>query len=259
MPTIEPADRIGDEHHPVPDGVILVIAETDEYRDTIDELLMPLKGISKRDWFNDHAYACLPLLIGNQYGFAVRSLYDFEAVWSGGGSVRDVTVTVDHSKRPGKLGHQLISSHFGMGTVTIQNRFHFRTPRGVNLMTINPPNFFIDGVQHMTGVIETDNLRRDFTFNLKLTCPGKTVRVEAGTPIGCVLPIPRYFVDGFGLTPASELFPEPLIELERQLGREFADERRGPDRHKKRTNGHRYFNGEDVRGLAFADHQTKLR
>ena len=54
-----------------------------------------------------------------------------------------------------------------MGVVTIQNRFTFRTPPDVNLMTINPPNYWIDGIQHMTGVIETDNLRRDFTFNLK--------------------------------------------------------------------------------------------
>jgi len=154
---------------------------------------------------------------------------------------------------------QTISSHFGMGTFTIQNRFTFRTPPGVNLMTINPPNHWIDGIQHMTGVVETDNLRRDFTFNLRITRKNEKIIINKGDYIGCVLPIPRYFVDGFSLKNFEDILtPEQILE-EQQAMADFGDERRNLDRSKPHGNGRRYFNGEDVYGCPFSDHQKKIK
>ena len=66
---------------------------------------------------------------------------------------------------------QNIINGFRNGVVTIQNHFSLKTPIGINLMTIQPPNMFIEGCTSMTGVIETDQIRRDFTFNLKVTVP----------------------------------------------------------------------------------------
>ena len=179
----------------VPKNKLVIIPESNEFSNSNELIVQSLKGNLKRDWFIKHAYFCLPLVIGNQYGFGIKSLKTFKVKWNGGVSASDVVVEIlDEGDNP---NHQSISSHFGMGTITIQNRFTFRTPPDINLMTINPPNQFIDGIHHMTGVVETDNLRRDFTFNLKITRPNTEIIINKGDLVGCVLPIPRHFVDKF--------------------------------------------------------------
>ena len=240
----------------IPENKLVTITETEEYKNSPELIVEPLKGHKKRDWFVQHAYFCLPLVIGNQYGFAIKSLKTFAVNWRGGDSPSDVVVEIlDEGDNP---TFQHINSHFGMGTVTIQNRFTFRTPPGVNLMTINPPNHWIDGIQHMTGVVETDNLRRDFTFNLRVTRPNHTIVIQKGDYIGCVLPIPRYFPDNFEFVNAYDILTKEQIEEEQKAMRDFGIERSTADRDKLGGNGRRYFNGEDVYGNQFPDHQKNI-
>jgi len=240
----------------VPENTIIAIPEHESYKDSVFQIVKPFKGNIKRSWFVDHAYWCLPLTVGNQYGFGIQSLRTFTILWNGGKGNHDVKVEFLDGNN---TVHQSISSHFGMGTVTIQNRFTFRTPPNVNLMTINPPNYWIDGIQHMTGVIETDNLRRDFTFNLKVTRPNHLIQINKGDFIGCVLPIPRYFVDSFELKHADEVLTVQEIAEEQQAMRDFGIERSTLDRNKPHGNGRRYFHGEDVYGNKFPDHQKRVR
>lgn len=241
----------------VPENTIIAIPENSNFKESIDLIVEPFKGNLKRDWFVDHAYFCLPLTIANQYGFGIKSLKTFSVIWNGGKAPKDVKVEIlEDSEFP---SGQTISTHFGMGTFTVQNRFTFRTPPGVNLMTINPPNYWIDGIQHMTGVVETDNLRRDFTFNLKITRKNKKIIINKGDYIGCVLPIPRYFADGFNLKNADDILTSEEILEEQQAMIDFGDERRNLDKSKPHGNGRRYFNGEDVYGCPFSDHQKKIK
>tara|TARA_B100000214_G_scaffold5112_1_gene3815 strand:+ start:8251 stop:9594 length:1344 start_codon:yes stop_codon:yes gene_type:complete len=239
----------------VPAGHIAVLTEHPDHHKTLPDILHSFKGNVKRDWFVKHAYHCLPLVIGNQYGIGIRSMSEFRATWNGGPKQNDVVVEFEDKMHE----HQKIEAHFGMGTVTIQNRFNFMTPPGVNLMTINPPNHWIDGVQHMTGVIETDNLRRDFTFNLKLTRPGHTVHVKKGEFIGCVIPIPRYFVDSFEWKVAEELFRTEDVWKGRKAKSDFGLERRFEDPDKPNRNGLRYRKGVDIYGNEFPDHQVSMK
>ena len=62
----------------VPDDRILALPYDDHYAGLQDEVFVPLRGRHKRDWFSKHAYLCLPLVIGNQYGFAVKSLFQIQ-------------------------------------------------------------------------------------------------------------------------------------------------------------------------------------
>lgn len=241
----------------VPENTIVTIPENDEFRYSSTHIVQSFKGNIKRDWFNNHAYWCLPLTIGNQYGFGIKSLKTFTAMWDGTGYSSGVKVDIlDGGILPQE---QHISSHFGMGTITIQNRFTFRTPPNVNLMTINPPNYWIDGIQHMTGVIETDNLRRDFTFNLKLTRPNHLVTVNKGDFIGCVIPVPRYYVDGFEMKRADEVFSRSQIQEEQRAMNDFGVERSTVDVNKPHSNGRRYFDGKDIYDNTFPDHQKRVR
>lgn len=238
----------------VPDKKLVVVPEKWEYESSPLDIVVPLKGQIKREGvLPDHAYQCLPLVIGNQYGFAIKSVHDWEAVWDGGESLSATKVTVNQTS-----SEQFVSSHFGNGIVTIQNRFTFRTPPGVNLVTINPPNIPTDNFFNLFGVIETDNLRRDFTFNLKIVNPGVPVKVKAGQIISAVLPYPRYFVDDYQLTLASSIFTKDVIEEEMAEMQHAGRQREEEDSYKPRGVGKRYWRGEDTQGNKFKDHQRRL-
>lgn len=229
-------------------------------QDHIDSVFESLKGNSKRDWFINHAYHCLPLVIGNQYGFIVKSLYDFEVIWDGGQDVHSVKVNIlsPHNDYQKTYNLQSINPHFGMGTFTVQMPYQLRTPPGINLMTINPPNSFIDGIYHMTGVVETDNLRRDFTYNLRITRPNYSIKINKGDYIGCFIPYPRHFIDKYEIVDAKKLFDEETIVTERECANAFGVERSTVDKQKKHLNGKRYWRGVDIYDNKFPDHQTGL-
>jgi hypothetical protein len=236
----------------VPDKAIAVVFNPGVNKLQAMELMAPLRGELKRDWFTSHFYYCLPLTIGNQYGFVFKAERDFEAVWDGSSEPNGVTLYMAEAARM-----QTVSAHFGEGIVTIQNPWHFRTAPGVNLMTITPPNMPQHGIHHMTGVVETDNLRRDFTFNIKLTEPGARVSFKKGDPIGAFIPIQRYYVDDFNLVDAATIFTEEDIAEEWAVGTDFAIARQTVDMAKPHQAGRLYFKGEDSRGNKFPDHQKR--
>ena len=234
----------------VPDKTIYILTEDHRFNGLPFELIEPLAGQKGRDWFIDHFYFCLPITFGNQHGFIVRLLHDVVVRWGG-------------HKDPGSLkAHllgttpeyqdQIIHSHFGSGILTIQNRWTFRTPKGVNLMVTQPPNFPIEGIMHMSAVVETDQLRRDFTFNLKVTTPNRDFYIPKGTPIGCVLPYPRHFIDNYqiALHPSGEAFAN-----ERRAMQDFATARANYD---QEAPGLLYMKGVDIYGNKFAEHQKSL-
>lgn len=238
----------------LPKNTICAITWNDSYRPFMKDLFVSLNGKSKRDWFIDHAYYCLPLTFGNQHGFVYLASYDFSVLWDGSNEPSGVKVFND-----GEQPHyQKISSHFGMGTVTVDTPCAIRTPKGVNLLVMNPPNYYIDGIIHMSACVETDNLRRNFTFNLKITRPNYLIKITKGTPIGYFLPYPRYFIDDFKFKVDEEVLTKDIINDERTVSGLFGIERREYDVNNKRKIGKRYMNGIDIFGNKFKEHQKKL-
>jgi hypothetical protein len=244
----------------VPDDRILALPYDDHYAGLQDTVFLPLRGQHKRDWFSKHAYLCLPLVIGNQYGFALKSLFHATFLWNGGPEPADTTITVHNTEEADAFGGlQLLASQFGLGIVTVQTAFALRTPPEVNLMTLQPPNMFIDGLQNLTGVVEADNLRRDFTFNLKITRPDHPIEIKVGDLLAAVMPIPRGFVERFEMIDAYEAVSPDTVALEQQTARDFGREREEVDAKNKRGVGRRYFKGEDVYGQRFEhSHQQVL-
>lgn len=244
---------INSEGFEVPDKTLVVVPNLGIQKEQISPLLESLDGNFKRDWFTDHFYYCLPLNIGNQYGFIVKAEADFSVYWTG--EVGPHGVTVDYGDvRPTV---QKYDGHFGSGIVTVQNSWHYRTPPGVNLMTISPPNFIKHGITHMTGVIETDNLQRDFTFNFKITKPGIRINFKAGEPIGAFIPIPRYFADSFSIAFDKDIFSEDVLAEETKANVEYGRLRTYEDVLKNHTAGRLYFKGIDAWGNPYDDHQKR--
>lgn len=253
------AGMINDSNNLIPEGNIALVPLENIDKESIPFVVDSLRGCIKRSWLNEHAYYCLPLIIGSQYGFVIKSTFSFTAVWNGKEGIDATTITI-HDQKLNSNNHpmQFISSHFGSGIITLQNRFYFRTPLGVNLMTINPPNYFIPYLQNLTAVVETDNLRRDFTFNLKITTPNVDVKVNVGDIISAFIPIPRFFVDKFDLVLADEILSKEVIELDLDQGNKFKVERLGADKEKPHQAGRRYFKGIDADNNLFYQHQQRI-
>ena len=250
---------INDPGFEVPDNKILIIpfSDRDEQYDRYPEVVESLKGNIKRNWFNSHFYYCLPLNIANQYGFIIKAAYDFDATWDGStGNSNDIHINIYEPED--SLSMQQIHPGFGEGILTIQNNFQFKTPPGINLMTIAAPNFFTPGMQAMTAVIEADQIRRDFSFNLKLTDPQRVVSFKKGDPLAAFIPIPRYSVENFQLDTANKYFSEELIKNEQNDANELGRQRVQEDREKPHYSGRKYFNGIHAFGQKFKDHQKKI-
>lgn len=237
----------------VPENTILVVPHSLENDGFHTEILKPLKGQSKRDWFNSHFYYCLPLNIGNQYGFVIESLRDFEVEWDGTDANPDITFLNNDNE-----DKQIIQDGFGSGIITVQNRFAIKTPIGINVMTIQPPNMFIPGCIAMTGVIETDQIKRDFTFNIKVTVPNLKITVKKGDALGAFIPIQRHFVDNFEVKLIDDLFSKDVHANEVAESAALSRERNGEDKNKPHQAGRRYFKGVNTDGSTYPDHQRTL-
>lgn len=245
----------------VPDNTIAIFKKPDCENLTderISNLIKP--NIQERDWFTSHFYRCLPLKIGNTYGFSVYSEWDFALEWNGSNEIEGTTIfwREEDDSNLSNL-YPRIESHFGKGVVTIIFPFWFRTPPNINLMTINPPNHILPNLTVMTGVVETDNLRRDFTFNLKIQIPFVQTTIKAGQPIATIIPVPRYFVDNFNLESAENLFEKDLIQEEEKAYMDALSKRLEIDSKSKFRVGMDYFAGRDVYGNKFPDHQNPVK
>lgn len=242
---------INSEGNYVPDNTLIIVSNdlTKDNIERIESILQPLAGEGKRDWFDGGFYSCLPLRIGNQYGFVIRAEYDFSILWNGGEQNEDLVIKCNQKD----IRVQHINSHFGNGIFVIDNSFVIRTPPGVNIMTIAPPNFIKRGIYHLSGVIELDNLRRNFIFGIKVTEPNYEITYKKGDPIAAFIPIPRYYVDSFSIEFANNVFTNEQIKLENLIA-----DRVNELKEIKSINGC-YFRGEDFWGKPFLDHQKHIK
>ena len=135
------------------------------------------------------ATRCLPLLIANAHGWEILLKDECEIIWTGGSSVDDIAV------KTGSGTSNYVYSHFGQGIVTFRIHGLFRTEPRFNLWVGGPVNRFKDGIQALTGVVETDWSPFTFTMNWKVTRPGQPIQFERDEPICHVFPIPRGIVD----------------------------------------------------------------
>jgi hypothetical protein len=242
----------------VPDKTIAIFANTvsgslDLEKDRLFKIIK--RPDKKRDWFSPHFYRCLPLTIGNQYGFIITNEFDFSFLWNGEDSLDALTFEFNEGIEELDKKYSRIESRFGHGIITVSPPFFLKTPPGVNLMTINPPNHVVPNVTVMTGVIETDNLNYPFTFNLKVQIPGIKVSIPAGTPLAGFIPIPRYYADSFDLKLAEDVFDENKIVKDLQTFVDTGTHRDVVETKLPDNVGKLYMRGQDVYGNKFSDHQ----
>lgn len=137
-------------------------------------------GKVRRDWMDEghdrHAYRCLPLNMANVSGWDLRLKHGFDATWTGGDQAADITLTPHDEDTDMSF---VATSHFANGILTFHTHYLFRTPNGWATWAMSPPNTMKDGIDALTGLIETDWLPYPFTMNWKFTRPG-TVSFSKG-------------------------------------------------------------------------------
>ncbi len=239
----------------VPDNTIAVFIRNEErfsFKDLSKLFYQPPK---KRSWFSPHFYRCLPLSIANQYGYVITLPFDLELTWNGEADINGVKIITSEPNND-----FTISNQFGHGIVTITTPFFIKTPKNVNIMTINPPNYILPNITVLNGVVEADNLRGNFTFNIKLQIPHITTTLKKGMPITGLIPIPRYFSDGFVLKDASDIFTAEQVSEELQANEEHQklrfDANSKSHQENKYTPDRLYMRGLDIYGNKFPDHQV---
>ena len=146
-----------------------------------------------RDWIDQtreqNAKRCLPLTAANSHGWEILAQDGCTVLWNGGADQSDLTVQTNS----GTDVH--IASHFGEGIVTFRPKCILRTEPGYNIWVTGPVNELKDGIQPLSGLLESDWMPYSFTMNWRVTRPGVEIRFERGEPICHFFPVPRRIVD----------------------------------------------------------------
>ena len=181
----------------IPDNTFALFVDKDRCEDAYKNARELWKE-PKRDRDNmfpgsDH---CKPLVLANQLGYHLTLSYGFNVIWNGGPNVEDLHITYimdDNSD----IDSALVFSNFGNGIVTIAINALIRTPPGINTLVLPPLNYVMLNASALSGTIETDQTHHKFTFNIKVHEPNKVTSFLAGTPLATIIPVPRYYVEGF--------------------------------------------------------------
>jgi hypothetical protein len=220
----------------------------------------------KRDWMDESpskfAYRCLPLTIANQTGWHVYNPVGFTATWRGGRGPDGVQFLFDSNPA---LWMKWINNQFGEGIITWNTPFLFRTkPIGSRLLVCGPANYFKDGIQPLTALIESDWMTMSFTMNWKMTAVNAPIRFEVGEPLFQAIPIATDVCTDLEQADVTYqmLSDDPAVS---QAYREWS-EGRNKFHEKKRAGEVKpdgwqkdYFQGKDASGRAAApQHKTKV-
>lgn len=178
-------------------------------------------GSPERDWMeqtsNRHAYRCLPLSMANTSGWDMLCPCGVTIEWNGGPRREDLIVTVDDPRQA-----EFAKSHFAQGIVTMHSGYMFRTEPGWGILVGGVPNYIKDGIQALSGLIETDWLPYPFTINWKMTRPGK-VRFEKGEPFAFITVLPHQRMEDL-LPVVRNLDDEPELKAQHESFRVSREE-----------------------------------
>lgn len=144
----------------------------------------------KRDWMKDSgAYHCPPMMMGNTLGWYFEIDQSITINWDGSPIPGAVKITLTDTGEDAPIG--IANSNFGSGVVTfpIPNRPMFETPENYSLLIYGPTNTWIDGIQPLTAIVETDWSASPFTMNWKITKTNQDIVIPKDHPIMCFIPI----------------------------------------------------------------------
>lgn len=141
----------------------------------------------QRDWMdatdNKHAYKCLPVSQANTIGWSVSFLHDIEFIWDGISDTSDSHVTILKDK--GNVAYTTRAN----ATISFQSGLYFKTEQDMSILSISPPNYFIDGASAFTSIISTSFFPDSYPIAWRITKPNTPILIPAGMPVATLIPI----------------------------------------------------------------------
>jgi hypothetical protein len=169
----------------------------------------------QRDWMNltddRHAYKCFPIALANSIGYSISFLEDIEFIWDGISDSSDTHVKIIK-------GDEFCSTSRGNTTISFNSHVFFKTDEDVSMLSIVPPNYFIDGAIPFTSIISTSFHDDMLPIAWKITRPNVKIVIPAGTPVITVIPISLKNLTTFELNLYDKTFDETYqAELKNKL------------------------------------------
>lgn len=196
--------------------------------------------------------------IANAHGWLILNDLPFTAEWSGTENLNGVSILPC-----GTDGDLLAQSHFGSGVLTFAVNALFRTEPGYDLMVTGPLNQPKDGIQPLTGIVETDWAPFTFTMNWKFTRKCRRVSFERGEAYCMIFPMRRGLIEEVSpeirfmdedreLSNAHATFAQSRLKFNVDLG--MPGSQASVEEWQKD-----YFRGSSQMGLAPSSHRTKIK
>jgi Family of unknown function (DUF6065) len=217
----------------------------------------------ERDWMESsperYAHRCLPLNIANMHGWEILCPCDFSTMWTGGLAASDVHIRIDTNAHDGSCPVSL----FGLGTITFHIQGLFKTSPGWNLWVGGSPNWFKDGIQPLTGIVETDWAPYTYTMNWKLTRPNMWVDWKEHDPMCFIFPLQRdaitTVIPRIKPLSADPDFHQQFTSWSKSRDEFHANVNLHPPAQSKDQWQKHYYQGKDMKGQIQPDHKTKIR
>ena len=141
----------------------------------------------QRDWMdvtdNKHAYKCFPVSQANTIGWSVSFLHDIEFIWDGISDTSDSHVTI--LKDEGNVAYTTRAN----ATISFESGLYFKTEQDMPILSISPPNYFIDGASAFTSIISTSFFPDSYPIAWRITKPNTPILIPAGMPVATLIPI----------------------------------------------------------------------
>ena len=147
---------------------------------------------SERSWIDRlaeaGAAASPPVSLANTHGWELLVPAAFEIEWNGGPAATDLVVRGIEPFPDDFPPEQFAASHAGLGIVSFNTGYLFRTPPGWNLLATGAFNEPRAGVAALTGIVETSATNDPLIMPWLMLAPG-IVRFEADQVFCTVIPI----------------------------------------------------------------------
>jgi hypothetical protein len=205
-----------------------------------------------RDWmeltFDRHAYQCFPVSMANRAGLGISFKEDVSFIWDG------INSSSDHHIRITR-GENFAHSKRGNRTVSFETGLYFSPENNISLMTMPPPNIFLDGIQCISTIISTSALVGNLPIALMVTKPNVEIIIPAGTIIASVLPISISELNNIEINIISN---RPNFMSDEKWNDRIRE--RGEVSQKLNSKGqwtHFYRNAVDHNGDSYGEHEAK--
>lgn len=141
----------------------------------------------QRDWMdatdNKHAYKCFPVSQANTIGWSISFLHDIEFIWDGISDTLGSHVKI--LKDDGNVSYTTRAN----ATISFESGLYFKTEQDMSILSISPPNYFIDGASAFTSIISTSFFPDSYPIAWRITKPNTPILIPAGMPVATLIPI----------------------------------------------------------------------